>query len=224
MAWGCLALLRAGKKGRPEESSGKQNGAAGSDAEWPGSAELRDAAERLRLIEEQVSEFHRRSAHRESVIDRLHAENRELEGAVSRSVLEPVAADLLRLYDALCQEAARLADAAPAPADPGLLRRFAEDVELILDRCGFEPVSAAPGDRLKVGEHAVSSVADTTDPGLDGTVAQVTATGLRDRATGKVRRPLRAQVYRFAGQPEPGGRGGEEQAVAPQAGAGENVA
>ena len=129
MAWGCLALLRAGKKGRPEESSGKQNGAAGSDAEWPGSAELRDAAERLRLIEEQVSEFHRRSAHRESVIDRLHAENRELEGAVSRSVLEPVAADLLRLYDALGQEAARLADAAPAPADPGLLRRFAEDVE-----------------------------------------------------------------------------------------------
>ena len=94
----------------------RANGTAGSDEEWPGSAELRDMAERLRLIEQQASEFHRRSAHRESVIDRLHAENRELESAVSRSVLEPVAADLLRLYDALCREAARLSGAAPDPA------------------------------------------------------------------------------------------------------------
>lgn len=220
----CLALLKAGKKGRVEDSTGTRNGAAGSDVEWPGSAELRDVAERLRLIEQQASEFHRRSAHRESVIDRLHAENRELEGAVSRSVLEPVAADLLRLYDALCQEAARLSDAAPDPAGPSLLRRFAEDVELILDRCGFEPVTAAVGDRLMVGEHAVSSVADTTDQAVDGTVAQVIATGLRDRATGKVRRPLKAQVYRFAGQPESADLDREEQADAPAAGAGESIA
>ena len=193
----------AGKKWRIGGSQGVPDGAAGSDEDWPGSADLRDMAERLRLIEQQASEFHRRSAHRESVIDRLHAENRELEGTVSRSVLEPVAADLLRLYDALCREAARLPGAAPDPA--ALLRRFAEEVELILDRCGFEPVTAAAGDPLLVGEHAVSSVADTTDQGLDGTVAQVIATGMRDRATGRVRRPLRAQVYRFVGQPEPAG-------------------
>jgi len=111
---------------------------------------LRDVAERLRLIEQQSSEFHRRSAHRESVIDRLHEENRELESAVNRSVLEPVAADLLRLYDALRREAARLSGEAPDPAFPGLLRRFAEDVELILDRCGFEPVTAAAWDPLMV--------------------------------------------------------------------------
>ena len=211
----------AGKKWRIGGSPGKQDGTAGSDEEWPGYAELRDVTERLRLIEQQASEFHRRSAHRESVIDRLHAENLELEGAVSRSVLEPVAADLLRLYDALCQEAARLSGAAP---DPALLRRFAEDVELILDRCGFEPVTAAAGDPLLVGEHAVSSVADTTDQGLDGTVAQVIATGMRDRATGRVRRPLKAQIYRFAGQPEPAGRDSEAQADAATASAGESTA
>jgi molecular chaperone GrpE len=215
-------LPRPGKKWSVGGSSGKQDGTAGSDEEWPGSAELRDVAQRLRLIEQQASEFHRRSAHRESVIDRLHAENRELEGAVSRSVLEPVAADLLRLYDALCQEAARLSGAAPDPA--ALLRRFAEDVELILDRCGFEPVTAAAGDPLLVGEHAVSSVADTTDQGLDGTVAQVIATGMRDRVTGKVRRPLKAQVYRFAGQPEPAGRDSEAQADAATASAEESTA
>jgi molecular chaperone GrpE (heat shock protein) len=167
-------------------------------------------AERLRLIEEQASEFHRRSAHRESVIDRLHAENRELESAVSRAALEPIAADLLRLYDALGREAAGLPGAAPDPNTPGLLRRFAEDVELILDRCGFEPVTAAVGDPLLIGEHAVSSVTDTDDQGLDGTVAQVIATGMRDRATGRVRRPLKVQVYRFAGQPEPAGQDGDD--------------
>jgi len=216
-------LPGAGKKWRVGGSSGKRNDTAGSDEEWPGSAELRDVAERLRLIEQQASEFHRRSAHRETVIDRLVEENRELESAVNRSVLEPVAADLLRLYDALCREAARLSGAAPDPAFPGLLRRFAEDVELILDRCGFEPVTAAAGDPLMVGEHAVSSVTDTTDQELDGTVAQVIATGMRDRATGKVRRPLKAQVYRFAGQPDPAGRDGEEQADVAAAGAGENT-
>jgi hypothetical protein len=63
-----------------------------------------------------------------------------------------------------------------------------------------------------VGEHAVSSVTDTTYQGLDGTVARVIAAGMRDRTTGKVRRPLNAQVYRFAGQPEPADRDGEEQA------------
>jgi len=181
-------------------------------------------AERLRLIEQQAGEFHRRSAHRESVIDRLHAENRELENAVSRSMLEPIAVDLLRLYDALCREAAKLSGAAPDPAAPALLRRFAEEVELILDRCGFEPVTAAAGDPLVIGEHAVSSVADTTDQGLDGTVAQVIAIGMRDRATGRVRRPLKARVYRFAGQPKPTDRDGEEQADAAAAGAGGNTA
>jgi molecular chaperone GrpE len=181
-------------------------------------------AERLRLIEQQAGEFHRRSAHRESVIDRLHAENRELEGEVSRSALEPVAVDLLRLYDALSREAARLSGAASDPVVPVLLRQFAEDVELILDRCGFEPVTANVGDRLIVGEHAVSSVADTIDQGLDGTVAQVISTGMRDQATGRVRRPLKAQVYRFAGQPEPADRAGEEQVGEPAAGARESNA
>ena len=201
----------------------KTEDVADSGEEWAGSAELREVTERLLLIEQQVGEFHRRSAHREGVIDRLHVENRELEGTVSRAALEPIAADLLRLYDALCQEDARLSGVAPDPPPPGFLRRFAEDVELILDRCGFEPVTATAGDLLVVGEHAVSSVIDTADQGQDGTVAQVIATGMRDLATGRVRRPLKAQVYRFSGQPGPASQGGEDQAGADATGTGENI-
>jgi molecular chaperone GrpE len=89
---------------------------------------------------------------------------------------------------------------------------FAEDVELILDRCGFEPVVAAAGDPFTVGEHAAVAVDMTDDEGLNNTVARVVATGLRDKATGVVRRPLKARVYRTPeskGQEIPGSDQGE---------------
>jgi molecular chaperone GrpE len=153
---------------------------------------------RLDLIEQQAAEYHRRSAHRESVIDHLHAENQELRDNARRSVFEPVAADLARLYDSLGQEADRLTGTGPDPAMAKLMLSFAEDVELVLDRCGFEPVTAVAGDPFIVGEHAVVAVDDTEDESLNNTVARVVATGLRDKATGQVRRPLKVRVYRIA--------------------------
>jgi molecular chaperone GrpE len=164
--------------------------------------------ERLELIEHQAGEYHQRSAHTESVIDRLHAENEELRNNARSSVFEPVAADLIRLYDSLSREAERLAGAAADPAVAKLMTSFAEDAELILDRCGFEPVEATAGDPFIVGEHAAVAVDITDDESLNNTVARVVATGLRDKATGVVRRPLKARVYRTSGSKEqdiPGG-------------------
>jgi molecular chaperone GrpE len=164
--------------------------------------------ERLELIEHQAGEYHQRSAHAESVIDRLHAENQELRNNARSSVFEPVAADLIRLYDSLSREAERLAGAAADPETAKLMMSFAEDAELILDRCGFEPVGATAGDPFIVGEHAAVAVDITDDESLNNTVARVVATGLRDKATGVVRRPLKARVYRTSGSKEqdiPGG-------------------
>lgn len=178
----------------------------------------REIIARLDLIEQQATEYHRRSAHRESVIDHLHAENQELRDNARRSVFEPVAADLVRLYDSLGREADRLSGTGPDPAIAKLMMGFAEDVELVLDRCGFEPVTAAAGDPFMVGEHAVVAVDDTDDESLNNTVARVVATGLRDKATGQVRRPLKVRVHRIAdsadspdgnGQETPGGDQGE---------------
>jgi len=154
--------------------------------------------ERLELIEQQADAYHQRSAHSESVIDRLHAENQELRNNARSSVFEPVAADLIRLYDGLSREAERLAGAVADPAIAKLMMSFAEDAELILDRCGFEPVRATAGDLFIVGEHAAVAVDITDDESLNNTVARVVATGLRDKATGLVRRPLKARVYRIA--------------------------
>ena len=45
-------------------------------------AVLGELAGRLGRVEEQLAEFHRRSAHRELVIDRLHEENQQLRGGI----------------------------------------------------------------------------------------------------------------------------------------------
>jgi molecular chaperone GrpE len=154
--------------------------------------------ERLELIEHQASAYHQRSAHTESVIDHLRTENQELRNNARSSLFEPVAADLIRLYDSLSREAERLAGGVADPATAKLMMSFAEDAELILDRCGFEPVRATAGDVFIVGAHDAVAVDITDDESLNNTVARVVATGLRDKATGVVRRPLKARVYRIA--------------------------
>lgn len=151
--------------------------------------------QRLTDIDARVAEFHQRAARREGVIDRLHAENQELRAGVRRAILEPAVTDLIRLYDALTNEAAR-ADS-QGGASPAMLSSFADDVELILDRCGVERFVAASGDPYRPGDHKPLAVVPTADPEGDKTVAEVTAAGFRDRETGRVRRPLQARFFQY---------------------------
>ncbi|MFI0370780.1 nucleotide exchange factor GrpE [Actinomadura sp. 1N219] len=157
-----------------------------------------EQSERLAAIEAAVAEFNRRSAHREAVIDRLHEENQRLRDGVHRAILEPVIADLLRLYDSMLREAARLAADAADPAQGRLLESFADDTLLTLERCGLDEFTADPGDPFDPGRHAAVSVVAVDDEALDNTVAEVVATGFVERETGRVRRPLRARFHRFA--------------------------
>jgi molecular chaperone GrpE len=166
--------------------------------------------ERLKAIEDQLGEHGRRAAHREAVIDRLHAENQELRGGLRRTILDPAVGDLIRLFDALSREARRLQeqDSNAAAVSGGLIRSFAGDVELILDRCGIEAFGGDLGDPYRTGEHHAVSVLATADPERDGTLAEVVAVGFREREHGRVRRPLQARFYRYqpaaesAGEPD----------------------
>ena len=165
-------------------------------AQLIGSAELSRISDRLDDLVAQGAEYHRRSVHREAVIDRLHEENQKLRDEVRASVFDPITADLMRLYDSFRRDADRLTESG---ADPGLVKlmeSYADDVELILDRCGLEPFSAAVGEPFRRGDHVVSGTVEASDPAQLDRIAEVIAVGFRDRATGQIKRPLRAKFYR----------------------------
>jgi len=164
--------------------------------------EFSDIYVRLRKLEEQGVEYNRRSAHREAVIDRLYLENQKLQDEARGLAFDPIAADLMRLYDGLHREARRLAES-EAPDIAKLLESYAEDVELILDRCGLDSFTAAPGDPFKAGEHAVVATVESSQEDENNTSAAVTAVGFRQRATGQVKRPVRATFYRSLKQSDP---------------------
>ena len=151
---------------------------------------------------EQLAEFHRRSAHRELVIDRLHEENQQLRGGIGKIILEPVVADLIRLDDQLSREVRRLESDGQ---DPRLLWSFAEDVRQILDRCGIDVFSADPGDPFDRDRHRPLAVVACQDESRHNTVAEVVAAGFAERETGRVRRPVQARFYQYT--PGPGETG-----------------
>jgi molecular chaperone GrpE len=156
---------------------------------------LGELAGRLDRIEQHLAESHRRAAHREAVIDRLHEENQQLRNGVARVLLEPVTTDLIRLHDQLAREAKRL----EAAGQHGrLLRSFADDVELILDRYAVETFSAEPGDPFQRGRHRAVGVVPCAAESQHNTVAEVVAAGFYERDTSQVRRPLQARFYQYS--------------------------
>jgi hypothetical protein len=161
-------------------------------------------ANRLARIEDHLADFHRRSAHRESIIDRLHAENQEFREGLRRVILEPVVTDLLRLYNSMAREAHRLATAEPSTGR--LLNSYADEIEQAVERCGYQLVTASAGEAYQVGRHIPAGTLATNDPALDNTVADALTTGLVEMETGQVRRPARAHFYRYeqpvAGAPD----------------------
>jgi len=163
-------------------------------------AMFRALAERFASVEEQLAEFHRRSAHRESIIDQLHEENQQLRTGISKAILDPVVADLIRLYDQVDREARRLR---AAGQDERLLSSFADDIALILDRCGIEVYSAEPGDRFDRDRHRPLAVVTCTDESRHNTVAEAVTAGFADRETGRVRRPVQARFFQYTPAREP---------------------
>jgi molecular chaperone GrpE (heat shock protein) len=157
---------------------------------------------RLDDLESQAAEYHRRSLHRETVIDRLHEENQKLRDEVRSSVFDPIATDLIRLYDGLRRDVERLRESHADSSLEGLLQSYADDVEQTLERCGLEPFSATVGEPFRRGEHVIVGTVDTKRPDRNNTIAEVLAAGFRDRATGRIKRPLRASFYRLDGPAE----------------------
>ncbi|WP_372517796.1 hypothetical protein, partial [Frankia tisae] len=194
--------LGGGHSGASADASGAAD-MTGRTEPGGGDASADPLLDRLAGIEAALTEFHRRSAHREAVIDRLHEDRLEQRSGVRRALLDPVVTDLLRLHDGLSAESGRMAGLGDArTAD--LLASFADDVELALERCGFDLVRPAPGERFQSGAQLAASVLATDDPARHNTVAEVMQVGVLDRESGRMRRPARTRVFRHQ-QPPAGG-------------------
>ena len=169
-----------------------------TEALEPAEAEvsLADLGKRLGAIEDQLGEFHRRAAHREQVIDRLHEENRVLKQGMHRAVLEPVVTDLIRLHDGLSREASRIGE------EDGLIGSFAAEVAEILDRCGIETFTATVGEAYQGSRHKPLGAVPTPDPDLHNTIAAGGAAGFYDRQARQVRRQAQARIYQYRAQGE----------------------
>ena len=179
----------------PEEAPASRCEKTTLQEESGADAALAVLADRLAKVEEQLAEFHQRAAHRELVIDRLHEENIKLRSGLSRIILEPVVADLIRLYDQLDRESRRLESNAE---NWRLMRSFADDVALILDRCEIEVFSAEPGEPFQPDRHRPLAVVACQDEDQHNTVAEVLAAGFVERQTGRIRRPVQARFHQYS--------------------------
>ncbi|CAL9419629.1 hypothetical protein SUDANB121_01843 [Nocardiopsis dassonvillei] len=158
----------------------------------------------LASLDDRLAALDERARHREAVIDRLHAENRELRADRDRTLFDPVVTDLIHLYDQLAREARGLRERGEGRlAD--LLAGFADDALLALERLGVEPVEAGVGDPFRADLHRPLAAVADPDPALDGTVAEVTAPGFRDTVTGRIRRRVHARFFRHVGPVPPAG-------------------
>ncbi|TKK80630.1 nucleotide exchange factor GrpE [Herbidospora galbida] len=130
-----------------------------------------DLAATLARLTEEVGREHERAAHREQIIDRLHAENQELRHGLLQEALAPVRNGLYRLHDTVTREAARL--------EPGhsraLLEAIAEEVAEVLARTGADRIEVAEGDAYDPAIHRPAGTAE----GAPNTVVGVVSEGFR---------------------------------------------
>lgn len=171
----------------------------------PGDTAAQVLAE-LAGLRAQIARDHERAAAREQIIDRLHEENQGLRSGERRLLLLPLLADLRRLRHDLLRSAAGLPADFSGPQAAELLRSYAYNLELTLERGGVAVVAPEPGDVLDPSAHRAVGAVAVDDPERTGTVAEVLLDGYFDAETGRVITPAEVRVTRWTAPgvtPEP---------------------
>jgi molecular chaperone GrpE (heat shock protein) len=134
-----------------------------------------DLENSLGRLAEQVAREHERAAHREQIIDRLHAENQDLRRGLLQEALTPVRSGLYRLYDTVTREATRRSGLDERDEVIPLLEAIAEEVAEVLARTGAERLEVSPGDPYDPALHRPLRA----EPGEEGRVTAVVSDGFR---------------------------------------------
>jgi molecular chaperone GrpE len=193
-----------------ETGMDEQDAEAGDDAGW-GTA-VRSELAGLRA---QVGREHDRAAAREQIIDRLHAENQSLRAGERQLLLRPLLTDLQRLRHELIRQADRLPAQFSAAQAAELLRSYAYNLELTLERGGIAVLLPEPGAAFDPSLHRAVGTVPVDDPGRNARVAEVVLDGYRDVESGRVVTPTEVRVHRWV-PPEPDAAAVELPATEPE--------
>ncbi|MFC4532306.1 nucleotide exchange factor GrpE [Sphaerisporangium dianthi] len=138
------------------------------------SRQVEELTRRVAALIEAAGREHERAAHREQVIDRLHAENQQLRHGLLQEALTPVRARLYRLHDTVAREAARWRGPAHPPAELAgpLFSAIAEEVAEVLGRTGAERAGVRAGDAYDPALHRPAGTSPVAEE-ADGTVVEV---------------------------------------------------
>ncbi|MFG1917483.1 nucleotide exchange factor GrpE [Micromonospora sp. NPDC048898] len=162
-----------------------------------------------------------RAAAREQVIDRLHEENQRLRAGERRLLLRPLLTDLQRLRHDLLRTAAGLPPTFDATAAAEMLRSYAANLELTLERGGVSVLAPAVGAVFDPSTQRATATEPASDPGQHGTVAAVVLDGYHDVEAGRTAVPAAVRVHRWtdpeppAGEPHPEPGHGNQHAPTP---------
>jgi molecular chaperone GrpE len=165
-------------------------------------ARLDELTQALQAVQRELRGADERAAARERIIDRLHEDNQRLRAGDRQLVLRPVLADLQRLRNDLLRQSAAIPADITAAAMAALLRSYAQETELSLERGGVAVLSPAPGDPFDASRHRPQAVLPAPGPEADATVAETLADGYLETVTGRVLAPATVSVFRWTKQPE----------------------
>ena len=179
--------------------------------------ELREIRACVARIEEEFRTKIEYDAHKNAIIDRLHAELQEHKGDLLRSMIEPVVLDLTQTWDNLQKLAAHYRDKTPSDVDVHAVLRLIADmpghVEDVLVRQGVT-LFQCDTDTFDPRRQRVVRTVPTGDQAQDRKVAERVRKGFE--WVGRVIRPEMVAVYIYHAESPSGesaqndGRGGEK--------------
>jgi molecular chaperone GrpE len=149
----------------------------------------------VREVADLSQRYHARAEQREGVLGFLRSELEVLRRGERRGLLRPVLADLCRLRGDMLSQAGALPAAFDAARAAGLLRSYAETIELTLESHGV--ITYVPGgdDRFDPRLHRRVGGEPTADPALAGHIAAVRRDGYLDIEANSPIAPAEVTVF-----------------------------
>jgi molecular chaperone GrpE len=157
----------------------------------------REVAREVAELRVQLARSHDRAAAREQIIDKLHGENERMRAGERQLVLRPVLTDLQRLRHEMLRDSARLPEQFDARQAADLLRSYAHNLELTLERGGVRVVAPAAGEPFDAASQRVTGVVPAAGPEQDTTVAEVVVDGYYDTVAERTVLAAAVRVHRW---------------------------